>query len=154
YSQYYGDGDSKGFEEVKNIYGNSSVEKLECIGHVQKRVGGCLRKLKKNEKGLGGKGKLTDKFIDKLQNYYRIAIRSNVGNLVEMQRAVTAAFFHCCSGKNKEMHRKCPTEPNSWCKFQKAKFAGIKFVNKSPALSNSVINSIKTTYMIFVIRNY
>ncbi|GBM99922.1 hypothetical protein AVEN_248279-1 [Araneus ventricosus] len=35
YSQYYGEGDSKGFEQVKNIYGNNSVEKLECIGHVQ-----------------------------------------------------------------------------------------------------------------------
>ncbi|GBM95321.1 hypothetical protein AVEN_11984-1 [Araneus ventricosus] len=49
YSQYYGD--SKGFEEVKNIYGNNSVEKLECIGHVQKRVGSRLRKLKKDRKG-------------------------------------------------------------------------------------------------------
>ncbi|GBM21742.1 hypothetical protein AVEN_101579-1 [Araneus ventricosus] len=143
YSQYYGDGDSKGFEEVKNIYGNNSVEKLECIGHVQKRVGSHLRKLKKNEKGLGGKGKLTDK----LQNYYGIAIRSNVGNLVEMQSAVIAAFFHCCSGKNKEMHRQCPTGSHSWCKVQKAKFAGIKFVDKSPALPNSVVNSIKKTCM-------
>ncbi|GBN05699.1 hypothetical protein AVEN_95474-1 [Araneus ventricosus] len=154
YSQYYGEGDSKGFEEVKNIYDNNSVEKLECTGHVQKRVGGRLRKFKKNEKGLGGKGKLTDKFIDKLQNYYGIVIRSNVGNLVEMQRAVIAAFSHCCSGKNKQVHQQCPTGPNSWCKFLKAKFAGIKFVDKSPALPNSVVNSIKKLTWIFVIKNY
>ncbi|GFV34504.1 uncharacterized protein TNCV_2028741 [Trichonephila clavipes] len=77
YTEYYGDGDSKGFLQVKDIYGANSVTKLECIGHIQKRVGSRLRKLKKNPKGLGGKGKLTDKFIDKLQNYSGIAIRSN-----------------------------------------------------------------------------
>ncbi|GFT77981.1 uncharacterized protein TNCV_4494691 [Trichonephila clavipes] len=31
-------------------------------------------------------------------NYYGIAIRSNIGNSEEMQRAVIAAFYHCCSG--------------------------------------------------------
>ncbi|GBM75320.1 hypothetical protein AVEN_126693-1 [Araneus ventricosus] len=99
YTKYYGDGDSNGFNAVKDIYGPDSVEKLECIGHVQKRVGSRLRNLKKKQKGLGGKGKLTDKLIDKLQNYYGIAIRSNIGNLQNMQSAVIAAFYHCCSGK-------------------------------------------------------
>ncbi|GFY15173.1 uncharacterized protein TNCV_1569861 [Trichonephila clavipes] len=56
YTEYYGDGDSKGFLKVKDIYGENSVTKLECIGHIQKRVGSRLRKLKKNTKGLGGKG--------------------------------------------------------------------------------------------------
>ncbi|GFX78694.1 uncharacterized protein TNCV_31341 [Trichonephila clavipes] len=39
YVQYLGDGDSKGFLRVQesNIYGDEfPVEKLECIGHVQK----------------------------------------------------------------------------------------------------------------------
>ncbi|GFT82884.1 uncharacterized protein TNCV_4434331 [Trichonephila clavipes] len=93
YTSYYGDGDSKAFNNVKDIYGYDSVVKYECIGHVQKRVGSRLRKLKKCTKGLGGKGKLTDKFIDTLQNYFGIAIRSNVGNLSNMQTAVIAAFF-------------------------------------------------------------
>ncbi|GFT11099.1 uncharacterized protein TNCV_1084521 [Trichonephila clavipes] len=97
YTSYYGDGDSKAFNNVKDIYGYDSVVKYECIGHVQKRVGSRLRKLKKFTKGLGGKGKLTDKFIDTLQSYFGIAIRSNVGNLSNMQTAVIAAFFHCCS---------------------------------------------------------
>ncbi|GFU61144.1 uncharacterized protein TNCV_764041 [Trichonephila clavipes] len=81
YTEYYGDADSKGFLQVKDIYGENSVTKLECIGHIQKRLGSRLRKLKKNTKGLDGKWKLTDKFIDKLQNFYGIAIRSNVGCL-------------------------------------------------------------------------
>ncbi|GFY12918.1 uncharacterized protein TNCV_3074781 [Trichonephila clavipes] len=36
YTDYYGDGDFKGFLQVKDIYGENSVTKLECIGHIQK----------------------------------------------------------------------------------------------------------------------
>ncbi|GBO38685.1 hypothetical protein AVEN_231815-1 [Araneus ventricosus] len=50
YTEYYGDGDSKAFLKVKDIYGEDTVTKLECIGHVQKRVGSRLRKLKKNQR--------------------------------------------------------------------------------------------------------
>ncbi|GFV55576.1 uncharacterized protein TNCV_1820631 [Trichonephila clavipes] len=53
YEQCYGDGDSKGFDAVKNVYGENSVTKFECIGHIQKRVGSRLRKLKLKQKGLG-----------------------------------------------------------------------------------------------------
>ncbi|GFW36431.1 uncharacterized protein TNCV_1343921 [Trichonephila clavipes] len=55
YTSYYGDGDSKAFNNVKNIYGYDSVVKYECIGHVQKRVGSRLREAEKIYKGLGGK---------------------------------------------------------------------------------------------------
>ncbi|GFV11830.1 uncharacterized protein TNCV_4777961 [Trichonephila clavipes] len=55
YTDYYGDGDSKAFDAVKDIYGKDSVTKLECIGHIQKRVGTRLRKLKSRNKGRGGK---------------------------------------------------------------------------------------------------
>ncbi|GFW43315.1 uncharacterized protein TNCV_2923631 [Trichonephila clavipes] len=50
YNEYYGDWDSKGYESVKNFYGINTVTKLECIGHVQKRVGGRLRQLKKKRR--------------------------------------------------------------------------------------------------------
>ncbi len=61
YTEYFGDGDSKGFSEVQDMYSEENVEvvKKECVGHVQKRVGTALRKLKKENKGLGGKGMLT-----------------------------------------------------------------------------------------------
>ncbi|GFU03601.1 uncharacterized protein TNCV_2896991 [Trichonephila clavipes] len=58
-----------GYASVKDIYGKNTVAKYECIGHIQKRVGTKLRKLKSKRKDLGGRGKLTDAFIDKLQNY-------------------------------------------------------------------------------------
>ena len=50
YTEYYGDGDSKGFNTIENIYAPKVVYKKECIGHVQKRVGSRLKKLKKQNK--------------------------------------------------------------------------------------------------------
>ena len=38
--EYLGDDDSKGYVAVKDTYGPNSVQKMECVGHVQKRVFG------------------------------------------------------------------------------------------------------------------
>lgn len=75
YVQYSGDGDSKGFIAVQDLqsYGpGCQIKKLECIGHIQKRMGTRLRKLKSENKpinlsdgkGLGGKNRLTKAVID------------------------------------------------------------------------------------------
>ena len=74
YVKYIGDGDSSAFKKVldSNPYNSSTIpEKLECIGHIQKRVGAGLINLVKENKGLGGRGegKLTKKIIATLQNY-------------------------------------------------------------------------------------
>ena len=65
------------------------MEKLECVGHIQNHLGSHLRNLKHTMKGpladgktLSGKGRLTDKVINKLQNYFGIANRKSVGNTV------------------------------------------------------------------------
>ena len=34
----------------KDLYPRTVVQKLECVGHVRKRVGGCVRKLKSSDK--------------------------------------------------------------------------------------------------------
>ena len=47
YVNFLGDGDSKSFNSVKDVYPDTQVTKLECVGHYQKRVGTRLRKLKK-----------------------------------------------------------------------------------------------------------
>lgn len=44
-----------------------------------------IKKFNKNMKGLFGKGKLTDNFIDILQNYYGIANCSIVADIENMQ---------------------------------------------------------------------
>ncbi|GFV30435.1 uncharacterized protein TNCV_99101 [Trichonephila clavipes] len=147
YAHYYGDGDSKGFISVKDTYGKDSVTKYECIGHVQKRVGARLRKLKSKNKNLSRKGKLTDSFIDRLQNYYGIAVRSNVGNLSGLQQNVIAALFHCSSSVEKPMHGQCPIGKDSWCYYLRALSCGKKPNEKYKGLSNEVLNTIKPTYL-------
>ncbi|GFT87552.1 uncharacterized protein TNCV_3759911 [Trichonephila clavipes] len=132
---------------VKDTYGLNSVTKFECIGHVQKRVGSRLRKLKTKTKGLSGKGKLTDNFIDRLQNYYGIAVRSNVGNLTAMQQNVIAALYHCASSDKKPMHGQCPIGKESWCYFQRGVANGTKCFTKYAGLSNDVLNKIKPVYL-------
>ena len=46
--------------------------------------------------------------IDRLQNYYGIVIRSNVGDLNGMKKAIHASFFHCASS---EQHAYLSTLP-------------------------------------------
>ena len=48
YTQYWGDEDSASFKKVSEakLYGEEiDIEKLECVGHVQKRCGTRLRKI-------------------------------------------------------------------------------------------------------------
>ena len=146
YTEFYGDGDSKSFASVEDTYHDIKVIKQECIGHVQKRVGNRLRKLKKKVKGLGGQGKLTDRMIDKLQNYYGIAIRTNKGELKKMQEAVFAVLFHCASNKDNNYHNYCPTGNNSWCAYQRDKVNGTSDYVPGAGLS---LNIIKHTKPIF-----
>ena len=101
------------------------VKKLDCIGHVQKRVGTALRELKKKTKGklndgkaIDGKGhRLSDKTIDKLQEYYGKAIRRNVSQnakseeeinsaIKNMQDAIFAVLYHCVMLPNTKVRHK------------------------------------------------
>ena len=79
------------------------MEKLECVGHMQKCLDSRLRYLKHTMKGpladgkkLGDKGCLTDKVINKLQNYFGIAIRQSTGITVyQLKKAIRVVLFHC-----------------------------------------------------------
>ena len=53
--------------------------------------------------GAGGKGRLTDAFIDKLQNYYGPAIRNNIGNLTEIENSIWAIYYHSIRGENESL---------------------------------------------------
>lgn len=86
--QYLGDGDSKGLMKVVQAkpYGDETqIDKLECVGHVQKRLGTRLRKLKRGMKGkklsggksLGDRGRLSEE--EKLQLCYGLSIRRHEG---------------------------------------------------------------------------
>ena len=49
YTEFLGDGDSKAHKLIVNeaVYAKREVSKLDCVGHVQKRLGSRLRWLKK-----------------------------------------------------------------------------------------------------------
>ena len=76
-------------------------------------------------KGVSGKGRLTDKAVNTLQNYYGMVIRQNMGDLQGMRKAVGAVLYHCSDIKDEETrHQFCPTGEKSWCKWQSDKFTG------------------------------
>ena len=119
YTNYIGDSDSKSYLEVVKAdpYNGVPITKLECIGHVQKRVGSRLRTLKKeckdkiivNGKSVALLQKLTLKRINTLQNYYGIAIRQSckTKDISVMQKAIGAILYHSSESNN----------PDYWYRF-------------------------------------
>ncbi|GFT72509.1 uncharacterized protein TNCV_973791 [Trichonephila clavipes] len=136
------DGDCKAFDAVKkkNIYGNKyPIEKLECIGHVMKRMGTRLRRLKaqlkrqilSDGKCLSGKNRLTEHEIDNLQSYYGSAIRRNHSSVQNMRQAIWAIFLHKLSTDEYPQHGLCPIGEDSWCGFKKAEASGKSYKHKN-----------------------
>ncbi|GFX59168.1 uncharacterized protein TNCV_936831 [Trichonephila clavipes] len=137
-----GDGDCKAFDAVKkkNIYGNEyPIEELQCIGHVMKRMGTSLRRLKAQLKGqilsdgkcLSGKNRLTEHEIDNLQSYYGSAIRRNHSSVQNMRQAIWAIFLHKLSTDEYPQHDFCPIGEDSWCGFKKAEASGKSYKHKN-----------------------
>ncbi|XP_044588919.1 uncharacterized protein LOC123268103 [Cotesia glomerata] len=129
--KYIGDGDSKTFKGILDINpydGDPVVIKKECVGHVQKRMGSRLRKAKKNNTGIGGKGpgKLTDKVINELSLYYGLAIRRNPESVENMKNEGSS----------------------SWCKWQVAEAEETldEFQHNNPPLTEAVQKVIKPIY--------
>ena len=76
-------------------------------------------------KPLIGKGRLTEKIINLLQNYYGMAIRKNTKTVSEMRKAIGAVLYDCSKSSSKESrHLYCPKDKNTWCKWQKDKLTG------------------------------
>lgn len=144
------DGDSKSFHAVECTYGDTEedkVVKLDCIGHVSKRMYRALDNVKKSNKGKlsdgkyvgGGSGRLTSTAggaISRLSDMYRNSIRQNskqdinmndadaVKKQVEtMQNSIMAILHHECKIDDNERHKYCPDsteEEPSWCEFKRA----------------------------------
>ncbi|XP_076622851.1 uncharacterized protein LOC143342632 [Colletes latitarsis] len=150
YVNYIGDGDSKTYKGLLDSqpYGpDVGILKKECIGHIQKRMGNRLRNIKKANKGLGGKGKLTANLIDKLTTNYGLAIRRNCNSVIDMRNAIWATYNHKCSTDDNPQHDNCPPGRESWCLWQRAKAERSLdiFVHKAP-LHPDVQVAIKSTY--------
>ena len=61
-----------------------------------------------NKSVTGDRGKLKESLINKLQNYYGIAIGSIAGNLAGMKKATHASLMHCASNEVCPLHDLCP----------------------------------------------
>ena len=55
-----------------------------------------------------------------LQNYYRGAIKNNIGNKDNMRKAVWASLMHCLSTDQDPQHNNCPMSSDTCCFFNKA----------------------------------
>ena len=158
YLTYIGDGDSKGYSNVVQAkpYGpDQRVQKEECIGHVQKRLGTALRKLKKDLKGqklddgkpVGGAGRLTDGMIDTLQQYYGMAIRDNVGDLQATAKAVWAGILHRASTDDQPRHDCCPKGVGSWCGYQRVAAGADEEYVHHRTIPEAVFEVVKPIYV-------
>ena len=111
YTTMISDGGSSTYPTIasEKPYGpNHIVKKMECVGHVQKRMYAHLKALKSRQnKGadekvvrMGGKGRLTDVMMKKLQKFYG---KANAGDAKSMQDAVLAIYYHSNVGDAKSM---------------------------------------------------
>ena len=132
YVTFVGDGDSASYKAVTEMNNGEGpyadddipVVKEECINHVHKRMGTRLRRLKTEASDmirtrtgrmqrsrLGGKDKLTDKAIEKIQEFYKLAIRRTVGTtMLQMRNSIWAVYFHQFSSDDNPQHFFCPKE--------------------------------------------
>ena len=155
YTRMVSDGDSKSFTEVSAAkpYGDEfPVEKEECIGHVQKRMGTALRKFRttfklKDGSPVGGRGGLTIKLCDKLQNLYGRALRENLPVVDKMKTAVMAILHHEVQNRNlHEMHKYCPVGPNSYCQYQVDKATGSSLYDPTKYLPRKFFQPLKPIF--------
>ena len=106
-----------------------------------------MRNFKKLEKGISGKGKLASNMINRLQNYYGIAIRSNKNNLKGMQSATKAALFHVTSNKDHNRHYPhCPVGPDSWYKYSQDRANGTTNYKPRPGLPISIVLKLRPIF--------
>ncbi|GFV99440.1 uncharacterized protein TNCV_1514101 [Trichonephila clavipes] len=132
YSNYIGDGDTKTINALseKKPYGDDYlIQKIECVGHVQKRM-----------------GRLTDSLIDKLAHYYGNAIRCNSTSVKEMRKAIWAVWGHSCSNDDEPIHWFCPTNPNTWCKYNAAINNNLQNYKHKPSVAKAVQDVIKPVF--------
>lgn len=158
YVNYIGDGDTKSFKAVSEVapYGpNKTITKIECVGHIQKRMGTHLRKMKLEYKGkkltdnkkLTGRGRLTDAVINTLTRYYGNAIREHSTSVDCMRTAIWAIWYHKASTDSNPTHYFCPKGANSWCPYQRAVSQGnVSEYKHKNTLPLAVMEAIKPVF--------
>ena len=167
YKWMVSDGDSKAFNTIESIYSDCKVVKLDCVGHVQKRMGKHLMNLKARTKGkladgkpIGGQGRLTEGKIKHLQKYYGLAIRQNTLSkanpserevdvaVYTMKKNIIAILHHSVKLNDPaKQHRFCPLGEKSWCKWQQDQATGTKTYKGDDCLPEVFLEILKPTFL-------
>ena len=108
------------------------INKLECVSHIQKHLGCRLYTLQQTYKGqkladgisISCKGRLTDRAINLLQNYFGMAIGRKQYSIYE--KAVL--FYYLESERDERHHLFCHRSEYSWCKSESNMIIGEKHI--------------------------
>ncbi|GFW14799.1 uncharacterized protein TNCV_1562621 [Trichonephila clavipes] len=92
-------------------------------------------------------GRLPDSLIDKLANSYGNAFRCNSTSVKEMRKAIWAVWGHSCSTDDEPMHWFCPTNPNTWCKYNAAINNNLQNYKHKPSVAKAVREVIKPVFV-------
>ena len=100
-------------------------------------------------KSLSGKGRLTEKMINKLKNYFGIALRQCTGTTVyQLRKVIGTVLYHCSDAKNLEAcHQFCPKTSDSWCQFQAGKCNGTSQYKEKPGLPSVIRDKIRPIFL-------
>ena len=142
YTHVISDGESKtSLLTSMQLYGpEHPIEKLNCVGHVEKRLSTALRNLKVAYRGrklddgktIGGAGRLSDGLINSIQNDYGDAIRQKQGDLKGMVRAVQAtmmtfATIYVQQGESLGVGGKGPKQRGSLTSTRRSQYPQLSF---------------------------
>ena len=115
YSTFFGDGDSKSYQQVVTMdpYPLVPIHKEECIAHVSKRVKKSLCRIQKNTKNKSHvQHKLPYPKAEYIaSNYSTVVLQHRGKSQAQMATGVNILFLHA-SGDHK------PCEVDSWCRWR------------------------------------
>ncbi|GFX73082.1 uncharacterized protein TNCV_1704841 [Trichonephila clavipes] len=126
-----GDDDTKTFNALSENkpYGDDYlIQKIECVGYVQKRMGTRLRKLIL----VYSKKKLSD--------------GKTIGGKGNAESHLGCVWGHSCSTDDEPMHWFCPTNPNTWCKYNAAINNNLQNYKHKPSVAKAVRDVIKPVF--------
>ena len=110
-------------------------------------------------KTIGGKGRLSEAKIKKIQKYYGLAIRQNTLKkpnpkqrevevaVYSMKKNIIAILHHCTESRDPaKQHRFCPKGETSWCKWQQDVASGTSTFKKNDCLPEVFCELLRPTF--------
>ncbi|GFV31673.1 uncharacterized protein TNCV_2189861 [Trichonephila clavipes] len=129
---FNGDGDTKTFNALSENkpYGDDYlIQKIECVGYVQREWVQDL-------------GKLI--LVYSKRNYLMVKLLAV--KCKEMRKHLGCVWSHSCSTDDEPMHWFCPTNPNTWCKYNAAINNNLQNYKHKPSVAKAVRDVIKPVF--------